>query len=134
MREVVFSIPVTGTIRIEDDCVTIAVNETTTSIILEPKEKTVKRLNLGKGRTLFDVLLETARAFVREKGTNEFTGADLYHMALELHPELSLKRNTWGARMISSAPNHPSYRYSTARRSYFRYLGDGRYSLDESSV
>ncbi len=134
MRQVAFSIPVTGTIWIDGDSLTITVNETTTTTRLEPEEKAAKRLVLEPGTTLFDIMLETARSFVQEMGTNEFSGAELYHTALEKYPELNLKRNSWGAHMISCAPNHPSYRHSTARRSYFRYLGDGRYSLDESLV
>jgi len=134
MRQVAFSIPVTGTIWMEGDSLRITVNETTTTMRLEPEEKAAKKLVLERGTTLFDIMLDTARSFVQEMGINEFSGAELYHMAARKHPELNLKRNTWGAHMISCAPNHPSYRHSTARRSYFRYLGDGRYSLDESLV
>ena len=134
MRQVVFSIPVTGTIWMEGDSLRITVNETTTTMRLEPEEGAPRRLTLEPGRTLFDIVLDTARSFVQDTGTNEFTGAELYHLALEKHPELNLRRNTWGTHMISCAPNHPSYRHSTARRTYFRYLDNGRYSLDESLI
>ena len=132
MRQVAFSIPFTGTIYIEGDTLRISVSETTITMKLEPDEGAPRKLMLGAGRTLFDIVLDTARSFVQEMGSSEFTGAELYHLALEKHPELNLKRNTWGAHMISCAPNHPSYHHSTARRSFFRYLGDGRYSLDEN--
>jgi len=131
MRNVVFSIPVTGTIWLEGDSLRITVSETTVTMKLEPEEAQ-RKLTLEQGRTLFDIMLDTARSFVQEMGSSEFTGAELYHLALEKYPELNLKRNSWGAHVISCAPNHPSYRHYTARRSFFRYLGDGRYSLDES--
>lgn len=131
MREVAFSIPVTGTIWIEGDSLRITVSETTVTMKVEPEEAQ-RKLTLEPGRTLFDIVLDVARSFVQDTGTNEFTGAELYHIALGKYPELNLKRNTWGAHMISCAPSHPSYHHSTARRSFFRYLGDGRYSLDES--
>ncbi len=134
MREIAFSIPVTGTIWIEGDSLRITVSETTVTMKLEPDEEAPRKLTLEPGRTLFDIVLDAARSFIQETGTNEFTGAELYHIALGKYPELNLKRNTWGAHMISCAPNHPSYHHSTARRSFFRYLGDGRYSLDKSLI
>lgn len=133
MREVAFSIPVTGTIWIEGDSLRITVSETTVTMKVEPEEAQ-RKLTLEPGRTLFDIVLDVARSFVQDTGTNEFTGAELYHIALGKYPELNLKRNSWGAHVISSAPNHPSYHHSTSRRKYFRYLGNGRYSLDESLV
>ena len=134
MRDVVFSIPVTGTLHIEGDTLRISVSETTITMKLEPDEEAPRKLMLEAGRTLFDVVLDAARSFVQETGTNEFTGAELYHIALGKYPELNLKRNSWGAHVISCAPNHPSYHHSTSRRKYFRYLGNGRYSLDVSLV
>ena len=134
MRDVVFSIPVTGTLHIEGDTLRISVSETTITMKLEPDEEAPRKLMLEAGRTLFDVVLDVARSFVQETRTNEFTGAELYHIALGKYPELNLKRNSWGAHVISCAPNHPSYHHSTSRRKYFRYLGNGRYSLDERLV
>ncbi len=134
MREIVFSIPVTGTIWIEGDSLKITVNETTTTMRLEPEEKATKKLILEPGKTLFDIVLDAATSFVQDTGTNDFTGAELYHLALGKYPELNLKRNSWGAHVISCAPNHPSYHHSTSCRKYFRYLGDGRYSLDKSLI
>ena len=132
MREIAFSIPVTGTIWIENGILRIKVNETATTMKLEPGQEVGGRLILERGSSLFDLVLDVAKAYVREKGTSEFTGAQLYHMALEKYPELNLKRNSWGAHVMSCAPNHPSYHHYTSQRRYFRYLGKGRYSLDES--
>lgn len=132
MPQVAFSIPVTGTIRIEGDSLTINVSETMTTMKLEMQEEAQRKLALEHGRTLFDIVLDTARSFVEEAETNEFSAAELYHMARDKHPELNLRRNSWGSHVISCAPNHPSYGHYTSRRRYFRYLGKGRYSLDQS--
>jgi hypothetical protein len=134
MAEVVFSIPVTGTILIEGNSIKISVKETTITTRIEGAEGLTTRLALEHGRTLFDLVLEIARDCVEESGENEFTGAELYHMALNKYPNLNLRRNSWGAHMISSSPNHPSYSHYTSRRKYFRYHQKGRYSLDKSLV
>jgi len=134
MREVVFSIPVTGTISLEGNLLRITVNETTITTRLEVTELLGKRLVLQHGKTLFDLVLDVARDLVQETGTNEFTGAELYHMALQKYPDLNLRRNSWGAHMIACAANHPSYGHYTSRRKYFRYLGHGRYSLDKTLI
>lgn len=132
MAEIAFSIPVTGTIQIEGSSLTIRIRESTTTLKLETEETVQPKITLERGKTLFDIVLESARTYVEETGSNEFTAAEIYHLAQERHPELNLRRNSWGAHVISSAPNHPSYQHYTARRRYFRYLGKGKYTLDQS--
>jgi len=132
MPQVTFSIPVTGTIRIEGDSLTIKVSETMTTMKLDMQHEVQGKLTLERGKTLHDVVLATARSFVEETGTNEFSAAELFHMARDKHPELNLKRNSWCSHVISCAPNHPSYHHYTSQRRYFRYLGKGSYSLDQS--
>jgi len=134
MAEVAFSIPVTGTIQLEGDSLTIRIRESTTTLKVEPEEKIQTKITLERGKTLFDVVLESARTYVEDTDSNEFTAAEIYHLALGRYPELNLRRNSWGAHVIACAPNHPSYHHYTARRSYFRYLGKGRYSLDRSLI
>lgn len=134
MAEVAFSIPVIGTIDLQGDSLTIKIKETTITVKLQPEGKTQLKIALERGRTLFDIVLESALAYVEESGSGEFTAADLLHLARGRHPELDLRRNSWGAHVISSAPNHPSYQHYTARRQYFRYLGNGRYSLEPNLI
>jgi hypothetical protein len=134
MAEVAFSIPVTGIIEIEGNSLTIRIRESTLTMKLEPEEKVQTKITLEKGKTLFDIVLESARIFVEENGINEFTAAEIFHLAQWKHPELNLRRNSWGAHVISSAPNHPSYHHYTAKRRYFRYLGKGKYSLDQGLI
>ncbi len=132
MAEVAFSIPVTGTIELQGDSLTIRIRETTITMKLKPEEKTRPKITLERGKTLFDVVLESARSYVEETGSNEFSAAEIYHLALGKHPELNLKRNSWGAHVIAAAPGHSSHHHYTAKRRFFRYLGKGRYSLDHS--
>ena len=132
MQEISFSIPVSGVIQISDGSITVIVNRAETSISFEPVKEEAGRLSLGKGRTLFDVILETAKVVAKDSVTEEFSAAELYHSALEKYPEL--KRSTWNSHMIASAPNHPSHKHHRSHRDYFRYAGDGMYRLDPKYV
>lgn len=127
MREIAFSIPVTGTIRIEDGSVTITVNTAQTKVELEPSIKSSARISLEQGKTMYDIVLETAREMVRELNKAQFSAADLYHRALRKHP--ALKRNSWNSHVIACAPDHPSYKHYTSKRDYLTYAQNGRYRL-----
>ncbi len=129
MQEIPFSIPVSGVVRINEGSITITINRAETAISFESAHTKQKRISLEKGRTLFDVVLETAREMVIMTGENRFSAAQLYGVALERYP--TLKRNSWGSHVIASAANHPSQRYYGSKRDYFRYLGDGTYSLKD---
>ena len=126
------SIPqVNDIIQVEGNMLTLKVGEYVLSLKIEgPERKPLGRLQLEPGQTLFDLVLDAARTFVKETGESEFSAADLYRVAIRKNPELSIRRNSWNSHMMSSAPNHPSYRHYTARRKYFRYLGRGKYYLD----
>jgi hypothetical protein len=126
MQEIPFTVPVSGVVRIDEGSITITINRTSTNISFEPHQKQ-ERILLEKGRTLFDIVLETAQELVRRMSENRFSAAQLYGAALERYP--TLKRNSWGSHIIASAANHPSQKYYGSRRDYFRYLGDGAYSL-----
>ena len=133
MAEPISTIPVNDVIRIEGNSLTLTVGEYRLTLKIEGiKPRPSGRLQLEQGQTLFDLVLDAARAFVEITGEREFSAADLYHIAVERNPELMIKRNSWNSHIMSSAPNHPSYRHYTSHRKYFRYLGRGRYSLDPS--
>ena len=108
----------------------IKVNEAIINMKMDMEDETRGKLKLERGKTLFDIVLDTAKTWVEESGTSQFTAAQLYHEALDRYPELNLKRNSWGAHVISCAPDHPSYRNYTSKRNYFSYLGKGRYRLN----
>jgi len=128
MQEIPFSIPIFGVVRIDEGSITITINRAETAISFEPHHKQ-ERISLEKGRTLFDIILETAQELVSRTNENRFSAAQLYGVALERIP--TLKRNSWGSHVIASSANHPSQRYYGSRRDYFRYLGDGTYSLKD---
>ncbi len=131
MAEPVSTIPGNDIIRIEGNSLTVRVGEYKLTLKIEgPEAKPSGRLQLGRGQTLFDLVLDAARTFVKDTGKREFGAADIYHYATARNPELSIKRNSWNSHVMSSTPSHPSYRHYTSHRKYFRYHGRGRYSLD----
>ncbi len=131
MAEVNFSIPITGTIQIQGNSMVIKIHESTITMKLDMADEVGGKLKLERGRTLFDIVLDTARSWVAESGTSQFTAAQLYHTALDRYPELNLKRNSWGAHVIACAPGHRSYKNYTSRRNYFTYMGKGLYTLND---
>ena len=122
-------------LRIEGNTLTLRVGEYSLTLKIQgPERKLPGRLHLEPGQTLFDLVLDAARRFMKDTGENEFTAADLYHLAKERHPELDIRRNSWNSHVMSSAPNHPSYRHYTSHRRYFRYLGRGIYSVEPNQL
>lgn len=133
MAESTSDTQVNDIIRTEGNSLILRVGEYLLTLKIEAlKTVPASRLQLEQGQTLFDLVLDAAKTFMKETGENEFSAANLYHMAVERHPDLSLRRNSWNSHVMSSAPNHPSYRHYTSHRKYFRYLGGGKYSLDPS--
>jgi len=131
MAEAIFSIPITGTIDVRGETLTIKVNESILTVKIEGNGAGgLKRLKLETGRTLFDLVLDAAKTMVEEVKVNEFSAASLFHLAASRHPNLDLKSNSWSAHVVACAPNHPSFGHSTSRRRYFHYLGKGKYALD----
>jgi len=127
MKEIPFSVPVSGTIRFNEDSVEIIVNKAETIVQFEREAEPGGRISFGPGMTMFDVILEAAQNVVRGKGANEFSGAELYHEALIRYPKL--KRNSFTSHVIASSPNHPSQRHYSIKRNYFSYMGSGLYRL-----
>jgi hypothetical protein len=128
MQEVPFSLAITGAVRIDKGSISITVNRSETTINFEPQKKE-GRILLEKGQTLFDIVLEIAQELVRNTNENLFSAAQLYNTAVERYP--TLKRNSWSSHIIAAAENHPSQRFYGSKRDYFRYLGDGKYSLKD---
>jgi hypothetical protein len=135
MAESTSNSPVNDVIHIKGNSFTLRVGEYLLTLKIEGPEVTPSgRLQLGQGRTLFDLVLDAARTFVEETGESEFSAANLYHIAVERNPGLRIRRNSWNSHVVSSAPNHQSYRHYTSHREYFRYLGRGKYSLNPTQL
>jgi hypothetical protein len=129
LKEIPFSIPVSGVVRIDKDSVIIIVNKTETNISLSPVPQSGKRFFQEQGKTMFDVVLEAARGVVRKKGVNRFSPPELYEEALKSYPDL--RKNSFMSRVIACAPNHNSYKHHLSTRDYLSYLGPGIYTLND---
>ncbi len=129
MKEVPFSIPVSGVVRIDGDSIIVVVNKAETNISLTPETRVGKHVSLEPGKTMYDIILEAAREVIKKKGVNQFSAPELYHEALEKYPEL--RRNSFMTRVIACTPNHSSYRHYTSNRDYFSYIGPGLYWLND---
>lgn len=116
----------------DGDSVMIVVNRAETNISLETEAGHGKRISLEPGKTMYDVILETAREVVQRKGYNRFSAPELYSVALEKYPEL--KRNSFVSRVVASTPNHGSYRHYSSRRDYFSHIGPGLYRLNDEYI
>jgi hypothetical protein len=127
LKEVPFSIPVSGVVRIDEDLVVIIVNKTETDISLSPVPPSHKKLFKEPGKTMFDVVLEAAREVVRKKGVNRFSPPELYHEALLKYPQL--RRNSFMSRVIACTPNHNSFKHHASTRDYLSYMAPGVYTL-----
>ena len=129
MKEIPFTIPVTGVLRIDGGEITIVVNRTETSLSFSIEAATARRTLLEEGVTLSDIALEAAREIVSIKGYNRFHAAEIFHKALEKHP--GIKRNSFMSRVVACTPDHPSNKHFASRRDYFRYGGKGILMLNE---
>ena len=129
MKEIPFSIPVSGVVRIDEDQATIIVNRAETTVSLWPERAPGKRALLELGKTMYDVILETAREVVQRKGFNRFSAPELYYEALEKYP--GLKRSSFMSRVIACTPNHRSYKHYTSKRDYFSRIGPGLFELND---
>ena len=130
MREVPFSVPVSGIIRLDGNSVTVVVNRAETSVLLWPEAEPGKPITFGPGKTMYDVILEAAREVVRRKGVNRFSAPELFHEALDKYP--ALKRNSFTSRVIASTPDHSSYKHYASRSDYFSHIGPGLYKLNDA--
>lgn len=128
MKELPFSIPVMGVIRLDGNSVKVIVNYAETSIMLPSEFIPMLRSSLEPGQTMYDVILETAQNLVKEKGFNRFSAPELYGKASEKYPHL--KRNSFISRVVASTPDHQSFRHYSSTRDYFSHIGKGQYQLN----
>jgi len=125
MREIPFSIPIQGIIKINGQQVTVIFQQSQMNLTVNAIAASTTRF-VSEDGTISDIVLKTARKLTAS-GKIDFSAAELYNEALKSHPDL--KRNSWGAHVIASAPNHNSYKHYSAHRDYFDYMGQGKYRL-----
>jgi hypothetical protein len=128
MREIPFSVPVSGVIRLDGNSITVVINRTSTIVQLEKGTESPERTVFEPGVSMFDILLESAREFIRRKTYNRFTVSQLYEIAKEKYP--SLNKRSFTTRLTAATPNHPSFKYHASRKDYFSRIASGIYSLE----
>lgn len=133
MKKVNFSITINLSLDLKEDRANVNIEnvDLVPAVVSLPILDSRYRKDLPgtKKKTVHDIILQTAKKYVLESGQNKFTGAKLFNLSLVQHP--GLKRNTFAARVIAAAPNHPSHRHSSNRKDYFTYLGKGFYKLNQ---
>jgi len=128
LKEVPFSIPVSGVIRIDGNVITVIVNRAVTTVTLDSESESPERTVFEPGTTMFDIILASAQEFFRRKEYNRFTGLDLYAIARETYP--GLNKRSFMSRMTAATPNHTSYKHHLSHRDYFQKIAPGIYSLE----
>ena len=128
MREIPFGIAINGLVKIDGNAITIIVNRTVTNVTLDPVAESPERIVFEPGTSMFDIILESAREFLRRKDYNRFTGLELYSIALETYP--GLKKRSFMSRITAATPNHTSYKHHHSQRDYFQKIAPGIYSLE----
>lgn len=128
MKEIPFSVPVSGVIQIDGNKITVIVNRASTTVLLESAGEQVTRTHFSPGENMFDAVLESAKEFLRRRRYNRFTPTELFDVAKEMYP--GLNRRSFLTRVTASTPNHPSYEHHLARRDYFSRIAEGIFSLE----
>ncbi len=83
------------------------------------------------GKSIHDIVLESARKVSRNREDGVFSSVDLYRQASRKYPELN--RKSFNTTVISAAPEHTSWKYYRNGKDYLVYLGKGKYRLRESA-
>lgn len=86
---------------------------------------------LNSGKTLHDIILETAQKLSKKTDGGEFSSMELYTFASKKYP--SLNKKSFTTTVIASAPEHPSWKHYRNGRDYLVYVGRGRYRLREAA-
>ena len=128
MKEIPFSIPVNGIIRINGNVITVIVNRAVTTVTLDSESESPERTVFEPGTTMFDIILESAQEYLKRKGYNRFTGIDLFSIARETYP--GLNKRSFMSRITAATPNHPSFKHHLSHRDYFQKIAPGIYSLE----
>jgi hypothetical protein len=92
------------------------------------KEKPVRK---KRGKSIHEIILESAKKVSKKVDKGIFSSVDLFNMAIKKYPGLNKK--SFNTTIISAAPEHNSWKYYPSGRDYLVYLGKGRYKLREKA-
>lgn len=110
----------------------VKANPATLSLPIEaaPEKKAKdKPVRKSLGKTLHEIVLESAKKMTKKGSDGGFSSADLFKTARMKYPELNKK--SFNISVISAAPEHTSWKYSKNGKDYLVYLGKGKYKLRE---
>lgn len=93
------------------------------------KRKVVRK---RPGKSIHDIVLESARKVSRSVEEGVFSSVDLFKHAVRKYPDLN--RKSFNTTVISAAPEHTSWKYYRNGKDYLVYLGKGKYRLKESAA
>ena len=82
-------------------------------------------------KSIHDIVLETAKKVSKVSGEGVFSSVDLYNQAIKKYPELN--KNSFNTTVISTAPEHTSWKYYPNGKDYLVYIGKGKYKLREKA-
>ena len=128
MREIAFSVPVSGVIRLDGNSITVVINRASTNVLMEAGTGSREHTVFEPGVSMFDILLESAREYIRRKTYNRFTVSQLYEIAQEKYPHLN--KRSLIARLTAATPNHPSFKHHVSHKDYFSRIAPGIYTLE----
>lgn len=128
MKEIAFSVPVSGVIRLDGNSITVVINRASTNVLMEEGTGSREHTVFEPGVSMFDILLESAREYIRRKTYNRFTVSQLYEIAKERYP--SLNKRSFTTRLTAATPNHPSFKYHVSHKDFFSRVAPGIYSLE----
>ena len=129
MKRIPFSVPVSGVIIINGESVSITINQAEMKISTESELLSQGKVVIKLAKSLYEIILEAAREIVKRQGYNRFNAPGLYAVASEKYH--GLNKDSLTSRVISSTPNHPSYKHHSSQRDYFRRIGPGLFSLND---
>jgi len=95
-------------------------------------EKKRKAVRKKSGKSIHDIVLESAKRISRSADEGIFSSVDLFKQAVKKYPELN--RKSFNTTVISAAPEHTSWKYYRNGKDYLVYLGKGKYKLRGSAV
>ncbi|XUX00739.1 MAG: hypothetical protein TUN42_01785 [Dehalogenimonas sp.] len=132
--ELLFSLPIMGTIKLNGENVTVSINRSEINLELPADfiESLVRQKQTRPDMNLADIVLEAALTVSNQDNCAEFTASELFRVASQKHPNIN-KRSFW-SRVIASAPSHPSFVHFKSQRHYLRYIGRGVYMLEPREV
>lgn len=133
-----FVLEVSLDLKVEKDQAEIVVKDImvkpsrVTMPVLKAPARKRKVLRNRLGKSIHDIVLESAKKVSRNVEEGVFSSVDLFRHAVRKYPDLN--RKSFNTTVISAAPEHTSWKYYRNGKNYLVYLGKGKYRLRESAA